>query len=219
MTSRFAFTAVVSCFFGAAFAPPAAAQSSSPATQPSPPYLASVPERLHWIVTFTYPTPSSPGAPSAPPPADSPVSVEITKVGTTRRIVVKFTNGTTKQFDIIGTDCYTQLPSLGLQAIRMQDYVPYEYFDLGFPFTGSVKTSAYQGSTNYQGVPTFHYNDGSTEAWISVETRLPVGADLIGKVKTTYQYLPVPDVVVLTPEEQNALATEKRAAEIFNKLR
>lgn len=67
----------------------------------------------------------------------------------------------------------------------------------------------------------FHYQGGSTEAWISVDTKLPIGADQIGSVKTTYQYLPTPDAdaIVLTPEEQKILQNQKRAENIYKALR
>jgi hypothetical protein len=203
--------------FGTVLVPfenPAKAQAA-----PTPPYLAPVPERLHWIVNFSYIQKAAPGTPPAPPPPTNPVTIETTKVGTTRRIVVKSSDGSTRQFDIIGKDCYTQLPALGLQALKLRDYVPFPYFDLGFSFTGCVNHASYRDYTTYQGIPVFHYQDGSTEAWISVETKLPIGADQIGSVKTTYQYLPAPDAIILTPEEQKSLEMEKRAADIFKNLR
>ena len=102
-----------------------------------------------------------------------------------------------------------------------EDFLPYMYFNLGFAFTQCVNPASFKEYTTYLNVPAFHYQDGYTEAWISVETRLPVGADQIGSVKTSYQYLPVPDAdaIVLTPEEQKMLQKQKMAEEIYKNLR
>ena len=215
MFTRLLFIAVLSAVVWAPLEIPVEAQDSSD-QGPTPPYLAPAPERLHWIVTFSY----SPKNDSATPPDNSPASVETTKVGTTRRIVVKFVNGSAKQFDIIGSDCFTQMPPMGLQALKLgAGYVPFQYFDLGFSFTSCVNLASFKGSTTYQGVPAFHYQDGSTEAWISPKTRLPVGANLTGVVNTTYQYLPAPDAIQLTPEEQRSFELDKKGAQIFQQLR
>lgn len=218
MFSRFTSLAFISWLAWAPLEFPVEAQDSSN-QRPTPPYLAPLPERLHWIVTFSYVPKSNSGTSPAQPPADCPASIETTKVGTTRRIVVKFVDGSTRQFDIIGKDCYTQLPSLGLQALELENYVPFQYFDLGFSFTSCVNQASFKDYTTYQGVPVFHYQDGSTETWISPPTHLPVGADLIGQVKTTYRYLATPDAIELTPEEQRSLEIDKRAVQTLQQLR
>jgi len=219
MSSRFLATTVFALLVWAPLEFPVEAKDSSH-QQPTPPYLASMPDRLHWIVTFAYIPKTDSGTPAAPPPADCPVSIDTTKVGTTRRIVVKFVDGSTRQFDIIGAQCFTELPALGLQALKMDGtYVPFQYFDLGFSFTGCVNQGSFKDYTTYQGVPAFHYQDGSTEAWISPETRLPLGADLTGQVKTTYQYLAKPDAIELTPQEQKTLEIDKRAIQTLQQLR
>ncbi len=203
---------------------PLGAQETSESSnqQPTPPCLAPVPGNLHWIVSYSYIPKNVPGIPPAPPSANAPVSIETTKVGTARRIVVKFVNSPTQQIDIFDKDCYAPDPTLGLQCRTLGgNYTPYMFFDLGFSFTQCVNLASFKGVTTYQGIPVFHYQDSSTEAWISVKTRLPVGADQIGSVKTTYQYLPVPDAtaVVPTPEEQKSMQFQKAAAASFNALR
>ncbi|MCE0499384.1 MAG: hypothetical protein LV481_15695 [Methylacidiphilales bacterium] len=138
-----------------------------------------------------------------------------------RRIVVKFVNSPLQQFDIIGDHCFSH-GSLGLEYRRMgEDFMPYMFFNLGFAFTQCVNLASFKEYTTYQNVPVFHYQDGSTEAWISAKTMLPIGADLIGSVNTTYQYLAVPDAdaIVLTPEEQKMLQNQKSAEESYNQLR
>jgi len=195
-----------------------ASESSNP--KPTPPYLAPVPEKLRWIVNFTYVPKNAPGAAPAAPSPDSPLSIDTMKVGNMRRVVVKYVNGTTQQYDIFGTDCYSQYPALGLQCRKIgEGYAPYPYFDVPFPYTGCVNAAAFKERTTYQGVPVFHYQDGSTEAWISAEMRLPVSADQTGFVKTTYQYLPPPDVIEPTPEEQRSIQIQKRAEQTLRQLR
>ena len=138
-----------------------------------------------------------------------------------RRIVVKLANGTTQQFDIIGDHCFSE-GALGLEYRRMgENFVPYMYFNLGFAFTECVNLASFIDYTTYQNLPAFHYQDASTEAWISTESRLPVGAVLIGSVKTSYQYQPVPDAnaIVLSPAEQKMLEEQKKAEEIYKNLR
>ncbi len=224
MFMRFLFALIFSWTAFVLFESPLEAQQESGSSnpQPTPPYLAPVPANLHWIVNFSYVAKTDSGTKPAPPPDGYPVSIETTKVGTTRRIVVKFANSPPQQIDIFGKDCYAQDPTLGLQCRKLGgDYTPYMFFDLGFPFTQCVNLASFKEYTTSQDVPVFHYQDGSTEAWISVETRLPIGADQIGSVKTSYQYLPEPDAdaIVPTPEEQKSMELQKRAKEIYNNLR
>jgi len=182
-----------------------------PAQTPTPPYLATVPPKLHWIVTFSYIAKSAP---------DSIASIDTTKVGTTKRVLVKYVDGSSRQYDILGSDCYTEVPSLGLQCLRISDgYHPFPFYDEPFPFTACVSAANFKERTIYQGMPAFHYQDAAAEAWISTETRLPIGADQIGAVKTTYQYLPPPDAIELTPGEQKAIQIQKTAAQTFQQLR
>jgi hypothetical protein len=84
-----------------------------------------------------------------------------------------------------------------------------------------VNPGSFKEYTTYGGVPALHYRDSSTEAWISVETRLPLGADQIGVVKTTYQFLPTPDAnaIVPTPEEQKSFQYQKKAEDLYNSMR
>ncbi|MCE0499387.1 MAG: hypothetical protein LV481_15710 [Methylacidiphilales bacterium] len=195
--------------------------SSSSSPQPTPPYLAPVPENCHWIVNFSYVPKNAPGTSPVPPPAAYPVSVETIKVGNLRRILVKFVNSPPQQFDLISGYCFFQGPT-GLEYHRLrEDYVPYMFFDLGFSFTQCVNLASFKEYTKYQNVPAFHYQNSSTETWIAVDTMLPIGADLVNYVKTRYQYLPTPDSneIVLTPEEQKVLHDWQVAEEIAKKLR
>jgi hypothetical protein len=219
LVMRFLFLAILSSL---AFIPLKAQESSSLSnSQPTPPYLAPVPKNCHWIVNFSYLSKNTPGTPPKPPPANYPVSIETTKAGTMRRVAVKFVNNPPQQFDIVGDHYFSQGP-LGLEYRPLGGEIPiYMYFDLGFAFTQCVNLSSFKEYTTYQGVPVFHYRDGSSEAWISVDTKLPIGADSIGLAKTTYQYLPVPDAnaVVLTPEEEKILQNQKKAEDIYKNLR
>jgi hypothetical protein len=202
-----------------AFTPLAAQESSASSDpRPAPPYLAPVPENCHWIVNLSYVSKSTP--PVAPPP-DSPVSIDTTRVGNMRRIIVKFVNGDTRQFDIVGHDCFAQDPPLGLQRRPLGTFEPYPYFDMGFPFTECVNPASFKGRVTYENTPAFHYQNDSSEAWISIATHLPIGADLVGSVKTTYQFLPTPspDAVVLTLEEKRSLEYQKKAEDSFNGMR
>jgi hypothetical protein len=218
MSTRFLTTSVVALLVWAPLEFPVEAQDSS-GQQPTPPYLAPIPARLHWIVTFSYSPKNGSGTAPAAPQDNSPVSVETTKVGTTRRIVVKFINGTTQQIDILADHCFYQGP-LGLEYRPMGgDFTPYTFFTFGFSFTQCVNLASFKEYTTYQKIPVFHYKDGSTEAWISADTKLPIGADQFGSVSTSYQYLPVPDEVVLTPQEQKMLQGQKRAEGIYNSMR
>jgi len=198
MFSRFLFTAFISLLAWPAFETPVAAQSSSN-QQPAPPYLAPVPDRLHWIVTFSYVSKNDSGTAPASSPSENPASIETMKVGNMRRILVKFAEGSPQQLDIIGNHCFVQGP-LGLEY-RTMDAASFKEF------------------TTYQNARALHYRDGSTEAWISADTKLPLGADQIGSVKTTYQYLPVPDAISLTPQEQKILQNQKQAEAIYNNMR
>jgi hypothetical protein len=218
MFSRFLFTAFISLLAWPAFETPVAAQSSSN-QQPAPPYLAPVPDRLHWIVTFSYVSKNDSGTAPASSPSENPASIETMKVGNMRRILVKFAEGSPQQLDIIGNHCFVQGP-LGLEYRTMDaDFVPYMFFTLGFSFTQCVNLASFKEFTTYQNARALHYRDGSTEAWISADTKLPLGADQIGSVKTTYQYLPVPDAISLTPQEQKILQNQKQAEAIYNNMR
>lgn len=189
--------------------------------QPTPPYLAPVPANLHWIVNFTYPSKDASGAPAAPPPATYPVTVETTKVGDLRRILVKFVNSPPRQFDISADNCFMQTPA-GLECRKLDgNDAPYMFFNPGFAFTQCVNLASFKEASTYQNVPVFHYQKDSNEAWISVSTMLPIGADLMNTVQTSYQYLPTPvsGDVVLTPAEQKILLYRKLGAEIYKNMR
>jgi hypothetical protein len=201
-----------------AFIPLGAQESSSSSSpRPTPPYLAPVPENCHWIVKFSYVTKGAAGTPQA----NYPISVETTKVGAMKRIVVKFVTNPPQQFDIIGNHYFSQGP-LGLEYRALNDEMPlYMFYETGFAFTECVNLASFKDFTTYQNAPAFHYQDSFTEAWISVDTRLPIGADQIGLVKTTYQYLPTPDAdaVTLTAEEQKMLQNLKKAEDDYRNLR
>jgi hypothetical protein len=220
MYSRFLFPAFIPLLVWACLEFPVEAQDSSD-QRPTPPYLAPMPERVHWVVTFTYVPKNDSGTPPASTPSDHPASIETTKVGTMRRVVLKFADGSAKQFDFVGNHYFVQGP-LGLEYRTLGgELPPYKFFSLRFLFTECVNLASFKNYTTYQNVPVFHYRDDSTEAWIAVDSKLPVGADSIDSVKATYQFLPTPgsDAIVLTPEEQRLLQNQKKAEQLYNSMR
>lgn len=196
--------------------------AGAPANQrPSPPYLAPMPSNLHWVITFTYPQKPASTTPALPTPATYPVRVETIKVGNLRHITVNFVNSPAQQFDIFGSNCFVQT-SDGLECMSLsENYEPYMFYDPGFSFTKCVNLASFKEATIYQNVPVFHYQDDSTEAWISVSTMLPIGAGMTDFVYTSYQYLPTPNPgdVVLTPAEQKILEHRKLGAETYKNMR
>jgi hypothetical protein len=195
--------------------------SESSNLRPTAPYLAPVPGNLHWVVTFTYPQKTPDGPPVPPPPGTYPVRVETIKVGNLRHITVTLVNGTSQQFDIFGSNCFAQT-SEGLELFSLgENYQPFMFYEPGFSFTQCVNLASFKETTTYQGVPAFHYQNDSMEAWISVSTTLPIGARIVGYVKTSYQYLPTPNPgdVALTADEQKILERRKLGAEVYKNMR
>jgi hypothetical protein len=200
-----------------------AQETSPPAPQPRPPFLASVPRNIHWIVSFSYISQGKNAATDLPlpPPEGYPVSIETTKVGKARHVLVKFADGSSHQYDFIAGWCLLEGPK-GWELVNVgTDFLPYMFFDPGFLFTQCVSAGAYKDYTKYQGVPAFHYLDDSTEAWIAVDTMLPLAAQQLNFVKVSYHYLATPDssAIVLTPEEQKLLQERKMADEAAQRLR
>ena len=202
--------------------PLGAQPAGAPANQrPSPPYLATMPGNLHWVITFTYPQKNASTTPAFPTPATYPLRVETIKVGNLRHITVNFVNSPAQQFDIFGSNCFVQT-SDGLECMSLgENYEPYMFYDPGFSFTKCVNLASFKEATTYQNVPVFHYQDDSSEAWISVSTMLPIGAGMTDFVYTSCQYLPTPNPgdVVLTPAEQKILEHRKLGAETYKNMR
>ena len=205
---------------------------------PKPPYLASVPDYGHWIVSFKYqasPSPaaaggteatsaSSPSAVSSPAsgpattpapagPDGSPTSIETIKTGDLRGITLSFANQPAQQYTCQGDWVLRSTPNGPQLGIASPTAHPYIYYTTGFIFLDGVKIgpSTFKLAEKHNGVMSFHYHSGDTDIWINPDTMLPTGAKQEG-VEASYQFLTPPPRPFPIPKDQESLLEKEKAA-------
>jgi len=137
--------------------------AASPPPVPQPPLVLPMPENVHFeIAVQEAKKPGAESPDSVPAPADSAKTIDITKTGTTRKVVVTTRQGIAKEYWIVEGFIFTMSPD-GKQVNRdvyspASSFPPYLRTDNG-PFYGveSVSMEQYQGVSPFNGKPCFYY--------------------------------------------------------------
>lgn len=182
---------------------------------PQPPYVAPVPNYSRWIVTLKAPE----ATPSGTAPKDIPEKIEIVKTGGSRRTTVSFKNGVSNQYHEVKGYLIANTPA-GVNIYGADpEAVPYEYYTKGYLFVEGVGPDSFRGVTRLDGVECFYYQTGTMEAWIAVDSMLPI-ASRQGGVIARFQFLPPPDAAIELPSEQSAVLQKlEKAQQAFRAMR
>ncbi len=179
--------------------------------RPTPPFVAAVPARCAWTIAVQNKTLPAP-APGAVPRPDNRVSeVRSTQVdGVRRDIVVLGDTGTSEYWYLPGVRFWTTLQhDVDAAPTATQDPLdPFPSSPRGFPGVQWVNLASYDQPVRFQKIICYHYTAaGDHEAWIDVETRMPVaykGPD------ASYQYtFAAPPDGALTPPAPYQAAMDK----------
>jgi len=199
----------------------ASAQTDKPA--PKAPYLAPVPDYGHWIVTFKYAgSPDSvpadddaATAASAPKAPDGfPITLDTIKTGDLRGVVFTSADGSSRQFTCQGDWILSSTPKGPQLLVASSSQRPYAYYTSGFVMLDGVtiNPSTYKGLDMSKGTAAFHYQSGEVEAWIDVNSMLPIAVKANG-VEASYQFLPAPPRPFTIPDDQANLLQKEQAAD------
>ena len=190
------------------------AQDAKNGPLPSPPLVAPVPEYADWTVTIKYP-PDPPQPPHAPKRHDWRfVEVHSTKVGKLRRDLVTSRDGIKSEKWFVESMLLWTTPegkvsvseSSGAPAPDSAD--PNPSVVNGFPGVAWIGIEYYAGVVLFNEEQCFHYVhyvNGDTEAWINVESKLPVAYKNAG-ILYQFKFNPPPvEPLTLPPAYQKAL--------------
>lgn len=165
------------------------AQSLKEVPPPTPPFVAKVPENVDWIVAPKNPLPPipPPAVPDGIVRADRRVlKVHTTKTGKTKRDLISTADGKTTERWYVDSYYFWTPPG---EEVSVSDFGGIESNPLnvdpappfGFPGVGWVKLENYDKAELFDKIPCYHYTTEGIEAWIDIQTRLPVayksGAD------------------------------------------
>lgn len=189
--------------------------------QPVEPFIAKVPEYGHWTIQLKHLSPpSAPGQPPPAPvtPADEPVLIDVIKAGKRWQVTQTFPTGKSQMYDQAAPDYILQPGPGGLQVItifKLGGATPYPYFTTGFLFAEWVHhagLAAFQEVAKINNVPCFHYHQDVRDAWIAVDTLLPVKT-AYANLEATFEFRDAPTGPLVFSPEEEAYA-HQRAAEI-----
>jgi len=192
------------------------------AVEPPSPRLRATPNSVHWMIEFKYPQTGTSGEPGSmanagPVPPGFVAKLEIVKFGTLKRVTLTQGDGTTRRFLHSGDLMVVKSPSGVYYLDNIPGGPPYPYGNEAFPLCEWVRSApadAYLGTVEYKGVTCHHYRASSQEAWIDVESLLPVAAYGDG-VMAFYRFLDPPSgPIPIDPGEAEAIkmtATKIRA--------
>jgi hypothetical protein len=91
--------------------------------------------------------------------------------------------------------------------------LPYPYYTTGYIMIGNMKIdpSTFKGAEKHNGIMSFHYHSGDTDAWISPATMLPLAAKQDG-VQASYQFFTPPPRPFPIPKDQESLLHKAEGA-------
>jgi len=193
---------------------------------PTPPLVAPVPENADWVVTLLRPkaAPKTDGSPAATAPADRRIiEVRSTKTGRYKRDRISTADGVTEErwfVDMLllwptatGEVAVTDLSGIPFTAEDSNPSVPQ-----GFPGVAWLRPEYFDKVVLFEKRPSYHYVHGDTEAWIDVETRLPL-AYKISNAAFQFKFNPPPAGPLTLPAAyQKSLAICEKAAAYRKKL-
>ena len=203
-----------------ALAVPGRMVAQAPPPVPQPPLVLPMPENVHVEISVQE-TKKTGAAAAVPAPADSAKTIDITKTGVTRKIVVTTRQGIAREYWIVEGFIFTMSPD-GKQVNRdvySQMFPAYLRADnRAFYGVEGVSMEQYQGAMPFNGTPCYYYTkvspakpagqgqapdihdvrdpvftpfSGGTKVWIDVKTNMPAAA-LLPEGLCTYTFLPTP---------------------------
>jgi len=158
------------------------AQEAKKAEPPSMPLVAKVPETVEWTITPQYAevTAAAPGATSAPVPRYRVTQVRTTKTGQLKRDQVTMGDGSVTEqwysdamFFSTSPDGEVIIDEIA-QILPLDVDSPSPQVATGFPGVKWLKLENFAGVDVVDKRPSYHFAKEAIEAWIDVETRLPV---------------------------------------------
>lgn len=157
---------------------PAHGEDFTTIPRPTAPFVAAVPARCAWTVTVQNKTLPAPPPGAAPRPDNRVSEVRSTQVDGVRRDVVVFGDtGTNEYWFLPGVRFWTTLQH-EVAATQTAAPDPLDSFpsaSKGFPGVQWASLASYDQPVRFEKVVCYHYTAaGDHEAWIDVETRMPV---------------------------------------------
>ena len=195
----------------------------TPVPIPKAPYVAPVPSYGHWtmeLISEAAATPATvPGSPAVTSRPRIPTTIETIRTGDLKRVIITYSTGVPQQFDQAGPYFLTSSGSRADLFIPHRGEDPYPYYTKGFLFFETISPSWFKDVVKIGGVDCFHYENGSTQLWVAVDSMLPVAARS-GGITARYQFQPTPtSPIVLPPDEEAVLDREIKAYKAYQSLR
>ena len=191
---------------------------------PRPPYIAPVPGYGHWVVTLIYSWVDGsrlalPDKSKAGTAEQIPRAIDIVKTDKTKRVTLSFKDGTSHRIDQVNGYILT-ISNTGPQIFTASpDMPPYPFYTEGFLFVENVGPATFSGMVSIKGKECFHYQDGTSEAWIDIDSMLPVAARKNGYT-VFFQFLEPPTApIVLTSDEAAVLERQEKAHSAAQSMR
>jgi len=166
------------------------------------------------VTTAAAVAPVATTAPTATAAPDGfPTVIDTIKTGDLRGVVLTFANGTSRQFTCQGDWVLTSTSKGAQVGIVNSSWAPYVYYTTGFILLDGVKIdlSTFKETAKHNGVLAFHYKSGDADAWIDIDSMLPLAVKRSG-VEVSYQFLNPPPRPFPIPQDQESLLQKEQAA-------
>lgn len=191
-------------------------QTAAASPAPPAPALSPVPEYVRWVVTFQYPGDT---AKAKEIPANRLRQIEVIKAGDTRRDIITYGDGSTSQFDRRGPYLWI----VNAQGVELTmppgDTALYPFYARGYTLMDWVEPHHYVDQVKYRGTLCSHYRSESQEAWIAVDSRLPVAATNPAGIEAVFRFYDRPTAIQLSAEEEAQWQRQRKAVKAFDSVR
>ncbi len=183
---------------------------------PKPPYIAPLPHDGHWLITLKRAEPDPAQSISdkrarTVTPEPIPTAIDTLKTGDTKRITLTFRDGTAQQIHQVRGYILTTAAEGPQISTATPGAPPYPFYTTAFLFVENIGPSTFKGVASIQGKECFYYRTGTTEAWIDIDSMLPIASKAEGII-AHFQFLPPPTTpIALPPEEASILNQQERA--------
>ncbi|XHR27169.1 MAG: hypothetical protein ACFUZC_14580 [Chthoniobacteraceae bacterium] len=178
---------------------------------PKPPYVAPLPQNGHWTITLN--------SVAQTDKERVPATIDTIKTGETKQVTLLYKDGTSQRFNHAGGYIFTQ-SSKGVEIFTKLPGIPaYPCYTDGFVFVENIGPAVFKDMAKISGTECFHYQTGSSDVWIAVDSMLPVAARS-GNLTAYYQFQPPPTApIALPPEEAAILRKWEKAYNAFGAMR
>jgi hypothetical protein len=173
--------------------------------RPKPPYMASVPNSAHWVVTMKSPHGES----------EQPITIDIVKTRDIKRLTISYNTGKTKVIYAV-RGCHLTETAKGPELIDIdQNNVLYPFLSDEFAFIGQLRADQFKDVVKINGADCFHFQKGASEVWVAADSKLPVAARE-GGAMAYFQFFPPSEApVTLPPAESAFLQQHENACNAF----